>query len=326
MPRAVVFDETGAPDVLRIVDEPAAEPAAGEVRIRIEAIGLNRLDQMMRAGTYPGPVRLPHARLGCEGTGVVDAVGAGVDGFAVGDAVLITAVPEMDLNGTYAEYVTVPATTVVARPAGLDAVGAAALWVAYSTAYGALVEKAAMRPGDHVLINAASSTVGLAAIQVANQVGAVPIAVTRRAAKRDALLAAGAAHVVVTDEEDVVEATHRLTGGAGADVVLDLVRGPGLADLARAAGLGRTLVTAGWMDDRPASFPTGWPVTVISYASFEHTTDPAAVRRIAAFLGAGLRTGALRPAVDRVFELDDIVEAHHYLEEGRQVGKIVVTV
>lgn len=326
MPRAVVFDQTGAPDVLRIVDEPATEPAAAEVRIRIEAIGLNRLDQMMRAGTYPGPVRLPRARLGCEGTGVIDAVGPEVDGFAVGDPVLVTAVPQMDVNGTYAEYVTMPAATVVARPAGLDAVGAAALWVAYSTAYGALVEKAGMRPGDHVLVNAASSSVGLAAIQVALQIGAVPLAVTRHAAKRDALLAAGAAGVIVTDEEDVVAGAHRLTGGAGADVVLDLVRGPGLAELARAAGRGRTVVTAGWMDDRPASFPTGWPVTVISYASFEHTTDPAAVRRIAAFLGAGLRTGVLRPVVDRVFALDDIVEAHRYLEAGGRVGKIVVTV
>jgi NADPH:quinone reductase-like Zn-dependent oxidoreductase len=215
---------------------------------------------------------------------------------------------------------------VIARPAGLDAIGAAALWVAYSTAYGALVEKAGMRPGDHVLINAASSTVGLAALQVANQVGAVPLAVTRHAARREALLAAGAAEGLVTHGEDVVEAANRLTRGAGADVVLDLVRGPGLADLARAAGRGRTVVTAGWMDDRPASFPTGWPVTVISYASFEHTTDPAAARRIAAYLGAGLRTGALRPTVDRVFRLDEVVEAHRYVEEGRQAGKVVLTV
>jgi len=326
MPRTVVFDQTGAPDVLRVVDDPAREPGGGEVRIRVEAVGLNRLDLMMRSGTYPGPVRLPHARLGCEGTGLIDAVGPGVDGFAVGDPVLVTAVPQMDLDGTYAEYVTVPASAVIARPAGLDAVDAAALWVAYSTAYGALVEKAGMRPGDRVLVNAASSSVGLAALQVANQLGAVPVAVTRHAAKRDALLAAGAAHVVVTDEEDVVDAAHRLTDGAGVEVVLDLVRGPGLADLARAAGNGRTVVTAGWMDDRPATFPTGRPVTVISYASFEHTTDPAAVRRIAAFLGAGLRTGAVRPAVDRVFSLDDIVAAHRYLETGRQVGKVVVTV
>ncbi|MCX5410964.1 zinc-dependent alcohol dehydrogenase family protein [Streptomyces sp. NBC_00059] len=326
MPRVVVFDRTGAPDVLRIAEEPVVEPAEGEVRIRIEAVGVNRLDQMMRAGSYPGPVRLPHARLGCEGTGVVDAVGPGVEGLAAGDAVLVTAVPAMDLNGTYAEYTTVPAATVIARPDGLDATGAAALWVAYSTAYGALVEKAGVRPGDHVLITAASSSVGLAAIQVARQIGAVPLAVTRHAAKKEGLLAAGAAAVVVTDDEDVAEAARRHSGGAGADIILDSVMGPGLPDLAKAARPGGTLVTAGWLDPRPATFPMTWPLTILGYASFEHTLDPTVVRRIAAFLDAGLRTGALRPTVDRVFGLDEIVEAHRYLERGQQVGKIVVTV
>lgn len=326
MPRVVVFDRTGAPDVLHLVDEPLDEPGTGEVRIRIEAAGVNRLDQMMRAGHYPGPVRLPHARLGCEGTGTVDAVGPGVEGIAAGDAVIITAVPAMDLNGTYAEYTTVPAASVVPRPAGLDATAAAALWVAYSTAYGALVEKAATRPGDHVLITAASSAVGLAAIQVARQIGAVPLAVTRSGAKKDALLAAGAEAVIATDRDDVSEAARRHTGGAGADIILDTVMGPGLADLSKAAKPGGTLVTAGWLDPRPASFPMNWPLTIIGYASFEHTLDPTVVRRIAAFLEAGLRTGALRPTVDRVFGLDDIVAAHAYLEEGHQVGKIVVTV
>ncbi|MFD5136364.1 zinc-binding dehydrogenase [Streptomyces sp. NPDC058378] len=136
----------------------------------------------------------------------------------------------------------------------------------------------------------------------------------------------GAEAVIATDQDDVSEAAHRHTGGAGADIILDTVMGPGLADLAKAAKPGGTLVTAGWLDPRPASFPMNWPLTIIGYASFEHTLDPTVVRRIAAFLEAGLRTGALRPTVDRVFGLDDIVAAHAYLEEGHQVGKIVVTV
>ena len=326
MARVVVFDEVGGPEVLRIADEPVAEPGAGEVRIRIEAVGVNRLDQMMRSGSYPRPFRLPHARLGCEGTGIIDAVGPGVEGFGIGDAVIITAVPAMDLNGTYAEYTVVPATAVVARPAGLDATGAAALWVAYSTAYGALMEKTTMRPGDHVLISAASSAVGLAAIQVANQIGAVPLAITRHTSKEKDLLAAGAAAVIATDRDDLAAAVSRLTGGAGADIILDAVMGPGLPDLARTARPGGTLITMGWLDSRPALFPMTWPLTVMGYASFEHTLDPVAVRRIVAFLTAGLRTGALRPVIDRVFTLDDIADAHRYLEKGQQVGKIVVSV
>lgn len=326
MPRVVVFDQTGDPDVLQVVDEPVTEPANGEVRIKIEAIGVNQLDSMMRSGTYPGPVHLPHARLGCEGTGTIDAVGEGVDQFRVGDAVIVTALPTMDRNGTYAEYTTVPVNAIIARPDGLDAVHSAALWVAGSTAYGALIEKAQMRPAGHVLITAASSGVGLAAIQVANQIGAVPIAVTRRAAKKDALLAAGAAAVIVTDEDDLRESVQSITGGVGVDIILDSVMGPGLSDLAQTARSGGTLVAVGWLDPRPAPFPFTGPLSIHRYVGFELLADPGAVRRMAAFLAAGVRSGAIQPTIDSVFALDDIAHAHRHLETGNQIGKIVVTV
>jgi len=234
-------------------------------------------------------------------------------------------VPAMDLNGTYAEYTVVPAGSVIARPAGLDATRAAALWVAFSTAYGALIEKAGMQPGDQILITAASSSVGLAAIQIANQIGAVPIAVTRQSTKKDDLLAAGAA-VIATDQDDLAEVVQQFTNGVGVDIILDSVMGPGLAELSQTARFGGTLVTVGWLDPRPASFPMNAPLRIFRYMSFEHTLDPVMVRRMAAFLGAGLRAGALNPTVDKVFDLDDIVAAHHHLERGQQVGKIVVTV
>jgi NADPH:quinone reductase len=325
MPRVVVFDQTGAPEVMRLVDEPVKEPAAGQVRIKIEAVGVNPLDAMLRAGTAPRTARLPHARLGCEGTGTIDAVGSGVEGFGIGDAVIITAVPDMDTNGTYAEYVTMPAARVIKRPAGLDVNSAAALWVTYSTAYGGLIEKAGMRPGDHVLITAASGGVGLAAIQIANQIGAVPIAVSRHADKKSDLLAAGAAAVIVTDEDSVVEGAHQHTNGVGPDIILDSVMGPGLLDLAKAAKPGGTLVTVGQLDPRPTPYPMN-PLTMYRYMSFEHTLNNAVVQRMAAFLAAGLRTGVIRPIIDKVFSLDDIVNAHHYLGQGQRFGKIVVTV
>jgi NADPH:quinone reductase-like Zn-dependent oxidoreductase len=327
MPRVVVFDEFGGPEVLRVVEEPPGAPAAGEVRVRIEAFAVNPLDQMMRAGASPAPVPLPHARLGVEGTGIVDELGAGVTGLKVGDPVILTAVPDASVRGSYAEHTTVPANRVIARPDGLSATEAAAVWVAFSTAYGALVEKAGMRPGDHVLITAASGGVGRAAMQIANQIGAVPIAVTRHDSKRDELLAAGAAAVVATDREDVAEAVHRHTGGAGADIVLDLVTGPGQRDLVAAARPGGTLVAAGFLDPRPTAFPMGASLTIFSYRSFEHTLDDVVVKRMAAFLNAGVRLGALRPAVEKVFALDDVVEAHRHLEAGRTAeGKIVVSV
>ncbi|MFF7331709.1 zinc-binding dehydrogenase [Streptomyces sp. NPDC008150] len=324
MPRIVVFDEFGGPEVMHVVEEPVTEPGAGEVRVRIEAFAVNPLDQMMRAGASPAPVPLPHARLGVEGTGVVDALGPGADGLRVDDPVVIAAIADAHVRGSYADYTTLPTDQVFPRPAGLGVTDAAAIWVAFSTAYGALVEKAGMRPGDHVLVTAASGAVGRAAIQVARQIGAVPIAVTRHAARRDELLAAGAAAVVATDRENVVEAVHRHTGGAGADIVLDLVRGPGQLELLRAGRPGGTLVAAGFLDPRPTPAPESPQLTVINYRGFEHTLDPAVVRRMAAFLNAGVRLGALRPAVDEVFALTDVVEAHRRFEKGLHGGRKIV--
>ncbi|GMA23614.1 hypothetical protein GCM10025864_13730 [Luteimicrobium album] len=102
--------------------------------------------------------------------------------------------------------------------------------------------------------------------------------------------------------------------------------GPGLADLATAAGPRGTLVTVGWLDPRPASMPMQAPLTIHRYMSFEHTLDPVVVRRMAAFLGAGLRTGAIVPTVDRTFTLEQAAEAHRHLEQGDPFGKIVLTV
>ena len=327
MPRVVVFDEFGGPEVLHVAEEPVVEPTAGEVRVKIEAFAVNPLDLMMRSGTSPAPVPLPHARLGVEGTGVLDALGPEVTGLQIGDPVILAAIPDASVRGSYAEYTTIPASRVLARPAGLGVTEAAAIWVAYSTAYGALIEKAGMRPGDNVLITAASGGVGRAAMQIARQIGANPIAITRHTAKTDDLLAAGAAAVIATDHADIVEAVRHHTGGIGADIILDVVMGPGQQDLVKAARPGATLVAAGFLDPRPTPFPGGTPLTIFSYRSFEHTLDAVVLKRMAAFLNAGVRLGALRPAIDKEFTLDDVVEAHRHLEEGLHAGgKIVVTV
>lgn len=327
MPRVVVFDEFGGPEVLRIVDEPVPEPGTGEVRVRIEAFAVNPIDAMMRSGASPAPVPLPHARLGIEATGIIDTIGAQVTGLRSGDPVVVTAIPDSVVRGSYAEQLTIPASTVIRRPAGLDVPQAAAFWVAYFTAYHTLVETARMRPADRVLVSGASGGVGRAAMQIAHQVGAVPIAVTRASARSAELLAAGATEVIATDREKVADAAHRLTGGAGVDIVLDLVRGPGQQDLLAAAHPGGTLVAAGFLDPRPTPDPGDTPVTVIDYRAFDHLGDPAVVRRAAAFLDAGVRLGALRPAIDRMFALDDIVAAHRRFDQGLHAGKkIVVTV
>ena len=177
---------------------------------------------------------------------------------------------------------------------------------------------------DHVVITAASSSNGLAAIQIANQLGAVPLAVTRTADKKQALLDAGAAQVIVSADEDVAAAVKAATGGDGAALVFDPVAGPGLVEVAQAVRYGGTVVVYGWLDTRPALLPMNWPVRVIGYISHDSTMNVAVRERILAFLDAGLRAGTIKPTIDHVFDFDDIVEAHRYLESSDQFGKIVV--
>jgi NADPH:quinone reductase-like Zn-dependent oxidoreductase len=328
--QAVRFHQTGGPDVLALEDVELPEPGPGEVRLRIEAIGLNRAEVMFRGGYYIEPVRTFPATNGYEASGVVEAVGSAMTGFSPGDAVSV--VPAFSLNdyGTYARHANIPAAALVHRPDYLDAVGAASVWMQYLTAYGALIEVGGLRAGDQVLITAASSSVGIAAIQVANRCGATVIATTRSAAKAQALMAAGAAHVVVTGQAALAERVHELTGGTGVRLVFDAVAGPGLSDLVRAVATGGTVIVYGLLSGQPTPFATLeaglLPVSLRTYTLFEITTDAGRLARAQQYVLAGLRSGAFSPVMDRTFELSEIAEAHRYMESNAQVGKIVVTV
>src|SRR5437763_15975197 len=197
MSRVVRFHKVGGPEVLRIEELEVPPPGKGEVQIAVKALGLNRAESMFRSGQYLEEPKLP-ARLGYEAAGTVAAVGPDVRGFAVGDAV--STIPSFSLNayGLYGDLANAPAHAVTHHPASLSWVEAAAVWMQYLTAYGALIDIAGLSKGDAVVIPAASSSVGLAAIQIANRVGATPIALTRGRSKRQALVGAGAAHIVVT--------------------------------------------------------------------------------------------------------------------------------
>jgi Zn-dependent alcohol dehydrogenase len=177
MPRIVRFHETGAPEVMKIEEMPSREPKAGEIRIRVHAIGLNRAEAMFRAGQYLETPSLP-SMLGYEAAGVVDAVGPGVTGFAPGQAVSTVPAFSMTQYGMYGDEVIAPVHAVVAHPASVGFPQAAASWMQYLTAWGALVGIAGLRSGDTVLVPAATSSVGLAAIQICKAAGARPIALT----------------------------------------------------------------------------------------------------------------------------------------------------
>ena len=211
MSQVVRIHEYGSADVLRIDDIDVPAPAADEVQIRVKAIGLNRAEVMFRNGAYLQEAQFP-SRLGYEAAGMVEAVGSAVSGFTAGDAVSV--VPPLDIArwGTRRAGQR-PARLVVKHPQALGFETAAAVWISTSPP-GAVGAGAAGRR-DSVIITAASSSVGLAAIQIANAVGATPIAVTRGPGKRQALLDA-AAHVIATQEQDLAAEVARITGGAPA--------------------------------------------------------------------------------------------------------------
>ncbi|MEV5573957.1 zinc-dependent alcohol dehydrogenase family protein [Spirillospora sp. NPDC052269] len=330
MARTVLFHELGGPEVMRLEDVEVGAPGRGEVRMRVDAIGLNRAEALFRSGQYIEPVKRFPAKLGYEAAGVVEAVGDGVDGIRVGD--LVSTMPSFSPNdyGVYGEHAIVPAHAVLARPDSVSAVDGAAVWMPYVTAYGGLVEVGGMRPGDTVVLNAASSGVALAALQVAKRTGATAIALTRGEGKKEALLKLGAEHVIVTDTEDMVERVRELTGGRGAEYVFDAVAGPGVLDLMKIVAPDGMMLEYGMLSGEPTPYPAfdlGMPpVNMRSYTMRETTYDPERMRRAVAYVNSGLRSGAFRPVVDRTFELGDIVEAHRHMASNKQIGKIVVTV
>ncbi|MFC9797089.1 zinc-dependent alcohol dehydrogenase family protein [Streptomyces sp. NPDC127584] len=331
--KAVLFHGLGGPEVLTVEEVALPDPGPGEVLVRVEAIGLNRAEALFRAGTYYYPATLPGSRIGYEAAGVVEAVGAGVTAYAPGDPVMAAANFEFGTHGVHAERVVLPEEYLVARPEGVDAVTAAAVWLTYSTAYGGMVLTGGLGAGDHVVITGASSGVGTAAIQTALRVGAVPVATTRGEEKRKRLLELGAAHVIVTDGTgataamDMVEEVRRFTGGAGADLAFDAIGGPGFARLGDALRPGGTAVLYGWLDPRPVALSRNWPQTVHTYANGALVRTAEGRRQVAGFIGAGLRDGSLAPVIAETFDgLERIADAHRLMESNAHLGKIVVRV
>ena len=329
MSKVVRFHRTGGPEVLQIDEVEVRAPRAGEVRIKVKALGLNRAEAMYRRGEYTFPPQLP-ATLGYEAAGTVESVGEGVIEYAVGDEVNVIPAFSFADYGLYGELAVAPVHAIVRQPQGLTAVEAAGTWMQFVTAYGALIEIGKLQKGETVLIRAASSSVGLAAIQIANLVGALPVALTRSSEKRQALLDAGAAHVIATQEEDLVAEVNRITEGKGARMAFDPVGGPEVANMLRALSYLGIFFQYGALDTTDLSIPVmevlGKDLTIRGYQLFEITQDPERLNSAKAFISKGLESGALRPLIARTFSFDQIVEAHEYMESNAQIGKIVVQI
>ncbi|MEO1573618.1 MAG: zinc-dependent alcohol dehydrogenase family protein [Pseudomonadota bacterium] len=327
MPMQVVFHELGGADVLKLEEQPLRDPGPGEVRLKVEAIGLNRAEVMFRMGMYLEQPTFP-ARIGYDAAGVIDAVGEGVSHVSAGDRVATIPAFSMNEYGVYGESAVVPAHAVAPYPDNLSPAEGASIWMPYMTAWGALIHYANLSAGQSALITAASSSVGIASIQMAKAAGAVAIATTRGRDKADALIAAGADHVVVTNEENLAERVLSLTDGQGADVVFDPVAGPMVTELAKATKPGRMLFIYGALASDPTPFPImealGRGLSIRGYTLFEVTSKPEIMQKACADITAHLEAGHYVPKVARTFPLSDIVDAHRYMESNAQIGKIVV--
>ncbi len=326
MTKAIRFDQFGGPEVLRFEEVGERQPGAGEVLLAVEAVGLNRAESMYFHGVYMEQPRLPSG-LGYEAVGTVTAVGPGGDASLLGTRV--GTIPGYSMNDypVLAERAVVPESVLAPIPAAFSAAQGAAIWMQYCTAYGALVSFGKVSSGDAVIITAASSSVGLAAIQIVKAQGGTSIATTRTASKRDRLLALGADHVVVTDDEDIAARVGEITGGKGARVVFDPVGGDAINGLAQATADGGIIFLYGMLSGQSTPFPMaafGRRIAMYGY-TFNELRGTPEWDVMKSYIYDRLSDGSFKPEIARTFPFAQTVEAYRFLEGNAQIGKVVIT-
>lgn len=295
----------------------------------MQAIGLNRAESMFYHGQYLYQPKFP-AGLGYEAAGTVDAVGPDLDKSWIGKQV--STVPAFSLNeySVVGETAVAPIEAVAEYPANLSPAEGTAIWMQYVTAYGALRTIAKVTKGDFVVISAASSSVGLAAIEIVKSEGGISIATTRKSSKRKELTKFGANHVIATDEEDYVSRVAEITGGKGVRVTFDPVGGPFLEKLAEAAQPGGIIFSYGWLSGQPTLLPLiavlARGLTVRGYTLMEITRIPEKLAVAKKYVYDRLADGSFYPKIAKTFSFAQTVDAYRYLESNAQIGKIVITV
>ncbi|MEO8869804.1 MAG: zinc-dependent alcohol dehydrogenase family protein [Granulicella sp.] len=327
--KIVRFHQTGGPEVLQLEELPLPEPGPGEVRLHVKAIGLNRAEVMFRMGRYLVAPVLP-SKNGYEASGTVEAIGEGVDSSWLGKTASTVPAFPLDKYGVYGEVAIVPATALAEYPTSLSYEEGTSIWMQYLTAYGALIMYGKLAKGDFVVITAASSSVGLAAIEIAKAEGAISIATTRTSAKKAELLAAGADHVIATEEEDLVARVQEITSGKGARIVFDPVGGKALESLAAVTAGQGIIFEYGALAAEPTPYPLFTALSkhlwIKGYTLFELISNPEEFPKATQYVFDHLASGDFKPRIDKTFPLSEIVAAHRYMESNAQIGKIVVTV
>jgi synaptic vesicle membrane protein VAT-1 len=336
--RAVWIKKHGGPEMLEVRETADPEPRAGEVRVRVRACGLNFAEAMARQGLYPDAPK-PPCVVGYEGAGIVDALGAGVTGPAVGTRVIY-----MSMFGGHADVVCVPQEQVTVMPDAMSFEHGAALPVVYLTAYHMLFEIARLRGGEHVLVHMAAGGVGTAVLQLCKTVPGVVTYGTSSAGKHDFIRALGCDHPIDYRTLDYAAEIKRLTQGRGVDVVLDALGGPdwgkgyrllapaglliafGLAN-ANKGGKRRIAHVLGQLMRSPLFRPMQLMSDnrAVAGVNMGHLwKETALLRREIDALMELYRRAAIQPQIGGSFPFTRAAEAHAELEFGRNVGKILL--
>jgi NADPH:quinone reductase-like Zn-dependent oxidoreductase len=341
--RAVVISKHGPPEVLTVEELPDPPVGPGEVRIAVKAAGINFADTLARLGLYPDAPKLPCV-VGYEVAGEVESVGEGVESPAVGDRVIAGT----RFNGQ-AELVTVPATQVYPLPKKLSFEQGAAFPVNYGTAYAALVIMGGLKEGERVLIHAAAGGVGISATQVARGIGA-EIFGTASASKHDAIREQGVDHAIDYRNEDFAEVVRTITGGEGVDVIMDALGPDSFRKDYRLLRSGGRLIMYGLSDVQTGSGRRNIPAALRSLAKMPLATMPwwkslaimnenkgvfglnmlswwdreGNLDRATEPLLDGLSKGDLVPVVAEAFSFDRAPDAHRFIEERKNIGKVVL--
>jgi putative PIG3 family NAD(P)H quinone oxidoreductase len=322
--RAVVLNEKGGPEVLSLMDVPDPTPGPEEVLVDVISTAVNRADLLQRMGLYPGPP-MEHEIPGLEFAGRVIGVGERVTEHAVGDLVM-----GINNGGCYAERLAIHERLAMAVPEALPITDAGAFPEVFITAWDALVRQSGLTSGRWALVHAGASGVGTAAIQIAKTLGA-RIAVTASAGKHDVCHELGADLVIDYRADDFVEAVKQATGGTGVDVVLDVIGGEYLPRNVAAVAMGGRIIQVGVMGRQKVELPLGMLLpkrasiigTVLRARPLEEKA--ALTQRVAAELLPRFDDGSLSPVIDSRYRLDDVAEAHRYMESNANVGKILLT-
>ena len=323
--KAALAPNPGGPEALQVVERPVPKPGCGEVLVKIAAAGLNGADLLQRQGRYPLPPGTTDI-LGLECSGTVAALGPDVTGWKIGDEVCALLV-----GGGYAEYVAVPAVQCLPLPRGVGLVEAGGIMEVVMTVWSNVFEIGRLAPGERLLVHGGSSGIGTMAIQLAHALGSTVYATAGSAAKCARCEALGAARAINYKDEDFVDIVKRETGGAGVDVVLEMVGGPYLARDMVALGIGgRIVLIAQKLGSRiEVDFGLVQRKHLTVTGSMLRPRPIAVKGRLVAAAGKAVwplfARGRVKPVIDSTFPLAEAARAHTRMEEGSHIGKVLLT-